>query len=610
MTERGKAGLILIGMMALITARAPAQTEEANNVLGQAGPSVLAIISYGSDKAEILKGSALALGEDIVVTAYHAVSQAYDVEGRNIKGKKVKIEGIIGVDKEHDIALLRPKGKIDALPVGSVESLTEGARIFALGSNESGDVTIVEGTFVKTVELGPQDSIFEVTLAVPDQFRGGPVVDLNGQLVGMLFVGERNLKFGIPIATLVSVTRTGSVMEFKSQTQENYFETVVGNKFAGRAALALDDQLAARTHFERAVKADPSDLQGHLVLAGILSRQRDYSAAVSAYRKVTELDPGNAEAYYGLGTILHKQTQYKEAAAALEKAAASGYAGPTLYFDLGGAYEAVPDFAKAAEAYEKYIASGPDDAWAAYLRLGICRTSLEQYDEAVAALLEARKSQPNDVKVGDALAQAYVKAGRLEDAEAVYDALAGLNPPEAKNYYRLAYQMYEGAGRFDRAIAPLQKIIELDPNNETNYYYLGMTHFKAEQYDEAVAAFEKSLALKPDFPHAWYQIGSSHFNAKRYRQAAEAYKSYVELTPDDASGWLNIGVSYNQAKNYEAALEPLKKCVELKPEDPVALANLAIVYINLKDNYSAKEIYNKLVTVDPAMAEKLKKYIY
>ena len=41
----------------------------------------------------------------------------------------------------------------------------------------------------------------------------------------------------------------------------------------------------------------------------------------------------------------------------------------------------------------------------------------------------------------------------------------------------------------------------------------------------------------------------------------------------------------------------------------MALANLAIVYINLKDNYSAKEIYNKLLTLDPSMAEKLKKYI-
>jgi len=611
MTRFRRAGLILLGSLVLTSPWALAQTEEANNILGQAGPSVLALVSYGSDKAEIIKGSALALSEDIVVTAYHVVSQAFDVEGLNIKGKKVKIDGILGVDKAHDIALLKLKGKLQALPVGSVDSLTEGARLFALGSNELGQVVISEGTFRRTVDLGAAGKILEISMPCPDEFRGGPLVDVNGQLIGMVFVGEKNLnlRFGMPIASLVGVARTGKVAEFKSQTQENYFETVEGNNFAGRAALGLDQQMTARVHIERSVKIDPSDLQGHLILAEIYSRQRDYAQAVAAYRTVSQLDPNRAEAFYGLGTILVKQTQYKDAAEALEKAAALGYAGKEVYLDLGGAYEAIPDFAKAAAAYEKYISLGPADAWAAQLRLGICRTKLEQYDGAVAALLEAQKAQPNDLKVRDALAEAYVKAGQLENAEAVYAAMAGLNPPEAKNYYRQAYQMYEAAGKPDRAVAPLLKIIELDPKNETNFYYLGMTYFKAQQYDQAVAAFQQSLALKPDFPHAWYQIGSSYFNAKKYKEAAEAYKKYVALAPEDASGWLNIGVAYNQAKNYEAALEPLKKCVELKPDDAVALANLAIVYINLKDNYSAKEIYNKLLTLDPSMAEKLKKYI-
>jgi tetratricopeptide (TPR) repeat protein len=609
MTAFRKAFLVLTGAIVLTSSLAVAQTEETNNILGQAGSSVLALVTYGPDKAEILKGSALALAEDIVVTTYHVVSQAFDVEGLNIKGKKVKIEGILGLDKAHDIVLLKLKGKLTALPVGSVDSLAEGARLFALGSNESGQVIISEGTFRKVVDLGPAGKILEVALPTPDQFRGGPLVDVNGQLIGMLFVGERNLRFGLPIASLVGVSRAGKVTDFKSQTRENYFETAEGNIFAGQAALGLDEQMTARLHLEKAVKINPSDLATQVLLANIYDKQRDYAEAVSAYRKVIQIDPTRADAFYGLGKILYKQTQYKDAADALEKAASQGYAGKEVQFDLGEAYEAVPDFARAAAAYERYIALGPAEAWKAALRLGVCRTKLGEYDAAIAALAEAEKAEPRNIKVREAQAEAFMKAGRLEEAEAVYTAMAGINPPEAKRYYSQTYQMYEGAGKFDRAIAPLKKIIELDPKNETNFYYLGLTYFKAQQYDQAVAAFQQSLAIKPDFPHAWYQIGSSYFNAKKYKEAAEAYKKYVELSPEDASGWLNIGVAYNQAKNYEAALEPLKKCVDLKPDNAVALANLAIVYINLKDNFSAKEIYNKLVTLDPAMAEKLKKYI-
>jgi tetratricopeptide (TPR) repeat protein len=610
MTGFRKGALILIGSIILTWSWATAQTEEANNILGQAGSSVIALVSYGSDKAEILKGTALALSEDVVITAYHVVSQAFDVEGLTIKGKKVKLEGILGLDKAHDLALLKLKGKLQALPIGSIDGLAAGARLFALGSNESGQIVIAEGTFRKTVDLGAAGKVLDVSIPAPDQFRGGPLVDVNGQLVGMLIVGERNLRFGLPIGSLVSVPRAGKVSEFKTQTQENYFETIEGNNFAGRVALGLDEQMTARIHLEKAVKINPSDLAGQLLLADIYSRQRDYTEAVSAYRRIIQLDPSRADAFYGLGTILYKQTKYKEAAEALEKAAALGYTGKEIQFDLGGAYEAVPDFAKAAAAYEKYIAQGPADAWSAYQRLGICRTKTGEYEAAIAALLEAEKAQPKDLKVRDALAEAYVKAGQLENAEAVYAAMAEINPSEAKNYYRQTFQMYDGASKFEKAAIPLKKIIELDPKNETNFYYLGMTYFKAQQYDQAVAAFQQSLAVKPDFPHAWYQIGSSYFNAKKYKEAAEAYKKYVALVPDDASGWMSIGVSYLQAKSYEAALEPLKKCVELKPDNAVALANLAVAYINLKDNYSAKEIYNKLLTLDPAQAEKLKKYIH
>jgi tetratricopeptide (TPR) repeat protein len=610
MTRFRKACFCLIGLLVLSVPWAAAQTEETNAILGQAGSSVLALVTYGADKAEIMKGSGFALSEDVIVTAYHVISRANDVEGLNIKGKKVKLEGVLGFDKSRDIALIKPKGKLPALAVGSPDNLAAGARLFALGSDASGQVIISEGTFRKVVDIGEAGKILEVTMPCADQFCGGPLVDVNGQLIGMLFVGDRGFKFGLPVAAIANVAKTAKAADFKSLAPENYFETVEGNNFVGRAAMALDDQMTARLYLEKSVKLDPNDLSGQMLLAGIYATQRDYAAAATAYRKATELDPKRADAFYGLGSILLKQTQYKDAAVALEKALALGYVGKEALMALGDAYEAIPDFAKAAAAYEQYIATGAADAWTAQLRLGFCKTKLGEYDAAIAALLEAQKAQPKDIKVRDQLAVTYTEAKRFEDAGAVYNAMAQLSPSEAMGFYRRAFQMYDQAGLFDKAVEPLKKIVELDPKNETNPYWLGMTYFKAKDYENAVAAFKQSLAIKPDFPQAWGQIGASYLAAKKYKEAAQAYGKYAELQPEDPSGWLNIGVAFNQAKDYEAALEPLKKCVALKPDDPYALVNLAIVYINLKDNYSAREIYNRLVTLDPSLAEKIKKYIH
>jgi tetratricopeptide (TPR) repeat protein len=607
--SRKKGKLVLLCSIILASSWGFSQTEDANRILGQAGGGVLTIIGYGADKAEIIKGSALALAEDIVVTAYHVAAQAFDVEAINIKGKKIKIEGILGVDKARDIALLKLKGKAQALPIGTIDNLAAGARIFALGSNESGQIVISEGTLRRVVDIGAEGKVLEISLSVPEQFRGGPILDINGQLVGMLLVLERSLKVGLPIGALVSVPRMGKMIEFKAWTQEKYFETLEGNIFAGRAASALDDQMTARLYLEKAVKLNPSYLEGYVKLADIYAKQRDYAAAVAAYKKVTELDASRADAFYGLGSVLTRQMNFKEAVEALEKAVALNVANKEVQFDLGTAYEELQEFDKAAGAYEKFIALAPAGASEAYLRLGVCRTKLGQFDAAIAAFLEAQKAQPKDIKVNLSLAEAYEKAGQLEKAEAVYSFLAEINPVEAKTYHRQSFRIYDVAGKYELAIKPAKKVIDLEPNNEMNHYYLGLTYFKLQKYDEAVAAFQQGLAVKPDFPHAWFQIGSAYFSQKKFKEAAAAYKKYAELAPDDPSGWLSIGVCYMQLKDHESALEPLKKCIELKSDNAVAWYNLAIVYINLKDNYSAKEVYNRLVTLDPALAERLKKYL-
>jgi tetratricopeptide (TPR) repeat protein len=247
--------------------------------------------------------------------------------------------------------------------------------------------------------------------------------------------------------------------------------------------------------------------------------------------------------------------------------------------------------------------------WNGYLRLGICRTRLQQYDAAIAAFLAAQKTQPKDLKVNFSLAEAYEKAGQLEKAEEVYNTLAQINPAEARSYYTQALRIYNAAGRYDKAIGPAKKIVELEPKNEMNVYNLGLMYFQLKNYNEAIAAFKQCLAIKADVPNAWFQIGSAYLNQKMYKEAIDAFKKFTAMSPDEPGGWLSMGVCYMYLKNFEGALEPIKKAVDLKPDNANAQYNLAIVYINLKDNLSAREVYKKLATLDPGLAEKLKKYL-
>jgi tetratricopeptide (TPR) repeat protein len=585
------------------------QTEDAAKLFEQNKEGVLFLYVYGGNKELIAKGVGFGLSQDVIITSYHLVSMADEVEGVNYKGKKMKVEGIVAVDKNLDVALLKVKGKVMALPVGNSDEVQQGARIFALGANETGDLIISEGTVRTILKLSETQPIIETSLAIPEGFNGGPMLDLKGQAVGLTLILDNSGRIGMPSNSWNGLPKMGKTTPFKDWTKEDYFVTFEGAFLAGRVFSLIDDLGNAKKYLEKVVKLNPSTVEAYALLASVYSKQRDYTPAASAYNKVIELDPKRADAYFGLGDIYFRMQRWTDAIAALEKGVSFDSSRKETLFTIGNAYEELRDFAKAADAYEKYLNSKPENPWTGYLRLGSCRMELAQYDQAVAALEQALKAQPQDVNVNYRLAQAYEKAGQLKEAQATYENLVALNPGDAATYYGLIVRMYDGAGQYDNAIEAAKKVIELNPKSEIAVYNLGIMYLKLDRCDEAIVTFKQALAIRPDYDYAYYNIGLCYSKQKKWKESIDAFKNFVALAPDNADAWLNIGIGYMQLKNFDSALEPLKKCVELRPDYGVALFNLAIVYLNLKDNFSARDVYKTLVTVDPALAERLKKFL-
>jgi tetratricopeptide (TPR) repeat protein len=584
------------------------QTQESAQLFEKNKDGVITLFIYGPSKDLVAKGVGLGLAEDVVATSYHLVSQAEEVEGVNVKGKKMKVEGIIAVDRSLDVALLKLKGKVGALALGDSEGLQAGARLFGLGANESGEISIAEGTVRNIYKLGDSLSIIDSSISIPDGYNGGPLIDIGGQAVGLIVVLERS-RVGIPVNAWKGLPRLGKVTAFKDWTKEDYFAGFEGAYLAGRVFSLMDDSLNAQKYLEKVVKAKPDTLEAQALLASVYTKQRNYSAAVTAYQKIVDLDPNRASAQLGLGDVYFRMQRWADAAAALEKAVALEASNSQAFFQLGTAYEELRDFAKAADAYERFLKLKPENVWTGYLRLGTCRMELQQHEQAVAALQEAQKAQPRDLKVNYTLATAFRRAGQLDQAESVLKGLADLNPQDASTYYSDIIKMYDEAGRNENAIEAAKKVIELNPKSEMAVYNLAIMFQKLKRYEEAIAAFEQALAIKPDYDVAYYNIGSCYLNLKKYKESIEAFRNYVALVPDNADAWLQIGVGYMQLKDFESALDPLKKCVELRPDYGVALFNLAVVYLNLKDNYSARDVYRTLMNIDPDLAEKLKKYL-
>lgn len=600
--------ILFLGLFFISSSIIFSQSEEAAQILEQGLPSLVTFVTFNEENEEVSKGTGFLIDEKIMATSYELISQAKNAEGSDYKGKKVKIDGVLAVDKNFGIALVQINRKDPVMPLGNSDEVERTDKIFAIGANEIGEFSLAEGEIFNFHDFKSQRMI-ETTLSLTDSYGGGPVLNSAGQVIGMIVFLDVGKKIVVPSNVLKLLPKTNAVTKFKSWQTEDYFSTVEGATIAAEIFNSMGNTSKAEKFYKKVLEFKPDDLNIHALLADIYTKQRDYSAAISAFKKIIDLDTDNDVANLGLGTVYIRMMNWKEAIPPLEKSIALNPANKDAYSQIGLAHQELKDFANAAEAYKKFLATNPQQPFEAYNRLGLCQMELEQYADAVNSFQEALKGIPDDVNITYKIAQSYEKSGQLEQAAETYYKLAELSPRDARVYFNTVINMYNSAKLPDKAAEAARKMIELNPNDPDALFNLGFMLVQMNKYEEAIGLLDKVIALNPSMEYAHLNKGFSLYSLKQYTKAIEAYTETVELFPDNADAWMFLGMSHMQIKRWQSAVEPLRKAIDLRPESGNAYYNLAICYLNLKDNYSARDVYNSLQSVDPGLAQKLQKYI-
>ncbi len=145
---------------------------------------------------------------------------------------------------------------------------------------------------------------------------------------------------------------------------------------------------------------------------------------------------------------------------------------------------------------------------------GDFETAIDAAVEAYQKAVQLRQAVTNDKDPNAAknlaayynnLAEAYAKAGKIDDAVKTYALAAQTDPTAAAQYYFNTGAVCTNAGKVDDAIVAFDKVIAADPNRADAYYWKGVNMIgKATlQGDKMVAppgtaeAFQKYLELQP-----------------------------------------------------------------------------------------------------------------
>ncbi|MDB9975936.1 S1C family serine protease [Candidatus Thioglobus sp.] len=195
-------------------------------------PSTLLIVVEDKNGQVQSLGSGFLVAPNVIATNYHVIENSYSGYVKLVNEDKLyDIDGVVGYNAQYDLALVKISDNIGNPLTFKSSSVDIGQKIFAIG-NPLG----LEGTISDGIISGLRDfegvSLLQISAPISPGNSGGPVVDENGELVGVAtstFEQGQNLNFAVPVkylkelinnqtalASLSSLVKTSKVNTSKS----------------------------------------------------------------------------------------------------------------------------------------------------------------------------------------------------------------------------------------------------------------------------------------------------------------------------------------------------------------------------------------------------------
>ena len=177
--------------VAQTTATPPAQTPppEFQKVAQKVAPAIIEITVFDAKGQLLRTGNAFFVSRDgLIVTSWTMVADAAYGVAKSPDGKIRNITGVLASDQQSDLAVLRAETKagVPFLPLAkNSESIAVNAWAVVIGSSlQHKEQPVAAGT-ITSLGSDPKKDAFQISGAIPNDAAGAPVVDAEGEAVGI-----------------------------------------------------------------------------------------------------------------------------------------------------------------------------------------------------------------------------------------------------------------------------------------------------------------------------------------------------------------------------------------------------------------------------------------
>ncbi|MEJ2039472.1 MAG: tetratricopeptide repeat protein [Desulfosarcinaceae bacterium] len=186
------------------------------------------------------------------------------------------------------------------------------------------------------------------------------------------------------------------------------------------------------------------------------------------------------------------------------------------------------DYKGAALEFKRALGLSPysDYAVDATKYLAQSYLQLDDTDKAIGAYKQSLKMLPQRDDLHVALGNLYIAEERTGEAIASYEEAVRIYD-DAVNRFSLG-QAYLKAGRHDDAESQFREVIRKEPASTSGYFGLGQVYAAKGKHTEAIQEFERALQQDPEFWDAYAEMGFTYADAGETAKA-EDIKDLLEF---------------------------------------------------------------------------------
>jgi tetratricopeptide (TPR) repeat protein len=196
---------------------------------------------------------------------------------------------------------------------------------------------------------------------------------------------------------------------------------------------------------------------------------------------------------------------------------------------------------------------------------------------------------------------AHHRAGRLDEAEAIYRGVLKQAPKQADALNLLGVLTQE-RGQPARAVQLISQALRARRNFPEALTNLARAQRAAGDPGGAVASARRAAALAPDLVEAHVQLGRALLDLDDHAAAATACRRAVALAAGSLDAWVNLGAALLGLKDYSGAAQAYQVAHTLQPDRAQTLTDFGVALAGMERYDDALQCHERAVALDPADA--------